>query len=1316
MMLFTTKNKTRYELRRRLEKGQKGLPKVAAGSQAGRTDNWKKKKIRKHRKNRPIKKAPPQTGKGNNKLLNFNIFQANVCGLDKKKVQLEKLFNEKKVHIAILQETLHSSCDIHITGYTPYPCKCQGCRGIITYIRNDVKGEVEFLNWHPTDAQKVTVWYGNNNITIYNVYCPPSSTLNFLEQCTNFKKTVVAGDLNGHSPLWGYADRDNTGKKIEELCHSSNLILLQNDKSTKTLLHRRHGTLHRPDLTLVSADIVNHCTEEVLECISSDHRPVLTKINIVKHRHRKRKTRWNFKKANWELFKKTVEDNFKNGKPETDSIDTLNDEFTSIILDAAKKSIPKGCRGNYKPFWNDRLQKATQTKNDARNEFEKDTSHIGNKIKYKKAIAEAKLVTKNSKKEAWTQKCEGLNLCQGGREAWSLLDKLSGENRKENPKPLTTLTEIIVSDFKKAELFNKHFASVNKGSKKDDLDRGLIGVLKAKEKDLMSPTTFEDFLTKGELEGAIKKLKKHKSPGPDKIHNEMLQNLGENGKATLLKIYNRTWTEGTLPKAWKLATVAPILKKGKKANDPKSYRPISLTSCLGKLCERILNTRLYWWLESSGLITQSQAGFRSKSRTEDQLFRLTQRIIDGFQKGEQTTAVFVDLQQAYDRVWRKGLLLKMQKMGIKGNMYSWIKSFLTDRLIQTQINDTMSSKAVLEEGLPQGSSLSCTLFLVFLNDVSDVLKTETALFADDLVLWHTGNSTTISRRRLQDDLNSLGAYCRLWKMKVNCSKTVYSIFTRSYKLVNAKISLKIDDITLKKDENPVYLGVQLDCKLNLKKHSENLKKKAMKRLNLIKRLASTNWGSDKNTLRGLYLGYTRAIFDYNIVLQNLCSATTKSSLDSIQNHALRYISGGMRTSPTAACEIHTNIEPLEIRRKRAALELLERSKRLERDHPNRVLVDRWKPNQRLKNTHSVLDTALELQRKHHLPEKREPLERVPPTLPPHLSLQKPEIKQTLLDKSNKKTYPIALKSSALETIDSFPPSWVHSYTDGSAFKATINAGYGAVINLPNGERKEIFNSSGSFCSNYIAEQHAITNTINHITYHFDTNPLAITDVVIFTDSLSTLDALENGTDTSKDIIHLSWSLHHLLSKHKKRVVLQWIPGHSGIPGNERADTLAKKGANLPQPDNQVTYSTCCQMIKSNLKEDWLNSWTTGNTGRPMYGHMTKPLLKDPINELKRGDQSLIFQLRTQHVPLNQHLNRIGVKLLAACPLCDYPTESVEHLLFYCRKLTDLRGCFLPKLPCKANCLYTSAYQLEQTCKFYRMASSRRVNTQMLLDH
>ena len=1304
----STTKETGYELRRRL--GQEGLPQVLVGNQAGLVDvYWKKKKIRKHRKFKPKKKAPPQTGQGKKTLLDFNILQANVCGLYKKKVQLEKIMNDKNVHVAVLQETLHSSCDIHITGYTAYPCSCQGCRGIITYIKNTVKGEVEILDWNPTDAHKVTMWYGGNNkITVYNVYCPPSTTLNFQEQSPSFKKTVIAGDLNGHSPLWGYTDRDNTGKKIEELCQSTNLILLQNENSAPTLLHRRHGTLHRPDLTLVSADLENHCSEEVLEDIASDHRPILTKIKILKQTHKKRRTRWNFKKANWDLFKEKTEESIKYDDLQNMSVDSLNDHITSAILDAAKSSIPRGCRANYKPFWNDKLEKVTKERNEARSNLEKN-DNIKNRIEYKKLAAKAKLVTKESKKEAWTSKCEGLNLRQGGQEAWNLLNNLSGESRKTNPKPLHTGNEVLETDFKKAEHFNKYFASVNKSSKKDSLDKGLQSILKEKEKDLMSPSIFQDLLTESELDSAIKKLKKRKSPGPDKVHNEMLINLGKKGKLTLLKLYNKSWTEGHLPNKWKLATITPILKKGKKANDPKSYRPISLTSCIGKLCERILNSRLYWWLESSGLISQCQAGFRSKSRTEDQLFRLSQRILDGFQRGEQTTAVFVDLQQAYDRVWKKGLLLKLQNTGIKGNMYSWIKNFLHDRLIQTQLNDTTSSKAVLEEGLPQGSSLSCTLFLIFLNDVSDILKTETALFADDLVLWHTSNSTTISRRRIQEDLNALGVYCRMWKMKVNCTKTVYSIFTRSHKVAKTSLSLKIDDNELVKEENPVYLGVQLDTKLNLNKHSNNLKKKAMKRLNLIKRLASTNWGSDKNTLRGLYLGYARAVFDYNLVLQNLCSKATKKSLDVVQNHALRFISGGMRSSPTAACEINTNIEPLENRRKRAAIELYERSKRLEANHPNRILVDKWTPNQRLKSSNSILDEACKLKETQFLPENREPLERVSPTLPPHLLLKKPEIVKTLLDGCNKQSYPIALKASALETIDSYPSTWIHSYTDGSAFKATINAGYGAAIYMPNGDKKEVFNSCGSFCSNYIAEQQAITNAVTHINFHFENNPQQKTDTIIFTDSLSTLDALENGSDVSKDITHLKWSLHNLMSRHNTRVVLQWIPAHTGIPGNERADALAKQGAGLPQPNVPVAYSTCCQMTKANSKEEWLNSWAAGTTGRSMYGHMSKPLLKDPINYLRRGDQSLIFQLRTQHVPLNCHLNRIGVKESAACPLCDHPSETVEHLLFDCRRLTDLRGRFLPRQPGTSNCLYTSLEQLENTCTYYRMALSRRAN-------
>ena len=120
-----------------------------------------------------------------------------------------------------------------------------------------------------------------------------------------------------------------------------------------------------------------------------------------------------------------------------------------------------------------------------------------------------------------------------------------------------------------------------------------------------------------ELEASIKKLATKKAPGPDKIRNELIRHLGPTGRQTLLEFINRTWMESKLPSQWRTAIITPILKQGKPASDLKSYRPISLTSCIGKLAERMVNNRLYCWLEKNKLLDDSQAGFRRGCRTED---------------------------------------------------------------------------------------------------------------------------------------------------------------------------------------------------------------------------------------------------------------------------------------------------------------------------------------------------------------------------------------------------------------------------------------------------------------------------------------------------------------------------------------------------------------------------------------------------------------------------------------------------------------------------------------------------------------------------
>ena len=129
----------------------------------------------------------------------------------------------------------------------------------------------------------------------------------------------------------------------------------------------------------------------------------------------------------------------------------------------------------------------------------------------------------------------------------------------------------------------------------------------------------------------------------------------------------------------------------------------------------------------------------------------------------------------------------------------------------------------------------------------------------------------------------------------------------------------------------------------------------------------------------------------------------------------------------------------------------------------------------------------------------------------------------------------------------------------------------------------------------------------------------------------------------------------------------------------------------------------------------MNEWAMGDTGRTMFQHMTTPKPKDSINELKRNESNTIFRLRTQHVPLNSHLSRIGVRDDPSCPLCPSPNETVEHHLFECPALNDLRAQYLPTNPTIENTLYTHSHQLRKTHLYFVMSSGRRARAQVLLD-
>ena len=233
--------------------------------------------------------------------------------------------------------------------------------------------------------------------------------------------------------------------------------------------------------------------------------------------------------------------------------------------------------------------------------------------------------------------------------------------------------------------------------------------------------------------------------------------------------------------------------------------------------------------------------------------------------------------------------------------------------------------------------------------------------------------------------------------------------------------------------------------MTFSRQMEKLKQKATNRLKIVKRLASSKWGANKKNLRQMYLGYVRSVLEQHLALQSISSTSQQQKIDKVQNEAVKFISGGMKSSPIAACEIDSIIEPLSLRREASVVEMVERYRRSEIDNPNRKIVDRWTPSNSIKQE-SILKIEKRLQEKHHLPANRECNTLFSKDLPPNKSILKPHINLHLIEEVSKgKTDPVDLYNIGVRTIMSYPENFHQIYTDGSAFKGTRNAGCGARI-------------------------------------------------------------------------------------------------------------------------------------------------------------------------------------------------------------------------------------------------------------------------------
>ena len=283
-------------------------------------------------------------------------------------------------------------------------------------------------------------------------------------------------------------------------------------------------------------------------------------------------------------------------------------------------------------------------------------------------------------------------------------------------------------------------------------------------------------ITISDVRKAIKQLKPKKSSGADGISPYLINIACDIVAPYLLKIFQASFDQHNFPEKWKTAKVIPIHKSGN-PNDPNNYRPIALIPTFAKVFEKILTFRLTNYFEQHAILSVSQNGFRKNKSTISTVAAMCHEL-GSKENSTSDTAVFIDLKKAFDTVNHVKLIQKLERYGVRGKALLLLTSYLSNRHQFVEIDGIRSELRPMKTGVPQGSTLGPLLFLIYINDMPDIVNSGNVyLFADDTAILNSCfNESRVDE--LNADLKSVSAWLIENRLTSNVSKTQLVTFSR----------------------------------------------------------------------------------------------------------------------------------------------------------------------------------------------------------------------------------------------------------------------------------------------------------------------------------------------------------------------------------------------------------------------------------------------------------------------------------------------------------------------------------------------------------
>lgn len=845
----------------------------------------------------------------------LNILQYNIQSLQSKKSLLQNLLNEKKVDICLLNETWLKPSSIipHFPNYNFIHKNSKNSHnGVAILVNHHIKYKLIDTRFSES-IQNICISIETElgQIAILCIYSPPSNRFDStkLKDLINNipKPCIIMGDFNAHSIAFGCRSDNSRGRCLYNIIDEFDLCIMNDGATTTVPYPNRQASAI--DLALVSPSIAHLCHWYVHDDpMGSYHLPTLLEINVQPSMYDTSppvdQEKYIYNKADWNKYYSLSETYFTHIDINEPPIIAYNN-FVNTLNDLRDKTIPKRKINSNTPirkpvpWWNQKCSDAViESKAALKYYFSEPT--IENWIKYKKLDANKKRILKEERNTSWQDLCNSFNRLTPVSRIWEYIKKFKkiGTNR------------------------NKHFndewvpSFINNLADNSEVDTSRLEYLFENAQ----VNTTNDFLTNkfnmDELNISLKS-RKDTTPGLDNIPYMLIKKLHLNAQSILLNIYNKLWERLIVPESWKTQCVIPILKPNKPINNASSYRPISLSSCLGKLFENMLKLRLDYFIESNSLLPPIQFGFRKGKSCSESFISLLSDIRQVKLSHSNAICVFLDVKGAFDNVNIMELIQVSHDIGMPGHILRWLYCFLNNRTVYVKYNNKLHGPKIVNKGTMQGATLSPLLYNVYVSEILKYVITPGVnifQFADDLLLYSINQNVETAATNINNALNQLYSYYHT-KLKLEISPEKSSVLIVS-KNLNAHNNVKIiyNNTVIPVVKHQKFLGVIIDDKLKFDEHIKHISKKALRGINIMRHLAGTYWGSDPKVMSMLYKSIVRSHFDYSSLAYMNAKSTLLKKLDVIQNIGLRLICGAMRSTPINSLEIETCIPPLVLRR------------------------------------------------------------------------------------------------------------------------------------------------------------------------------------------------------------------------------------------------------------------------------------------------------------------------------------------------------------------------------------------------------------------